>query len=721
MGEIVPAQKVTARVKNIESKHPGETLFSAALDGISFMKKHLITSLALATLCLASPRARAAVLFEDGFKDLRTGSLGSIVGAHAEYHYLPETAAKGNWAITSFASSYEWQKAWRVGRHNGQPALLQMFHNTRVKHYHPMVVGGDELWRDYTMTVKFRPEGYEGRSGAVVRYHNDRCNYFVGVDGPVAMIKLVNHDASFRIPNEKILVSKPFSWQPGEELTAVITVQGNHIEATINGHLKLTAEDATFPQGRIALVADVPTKFLSARVTASRGEKSRVAKTRAKIVAEEKALQAANPKAVLWKKFSTDGFGVGRNLRFGDLDGDGQLDILAAQIRHFGPKDANSEVSCLTAVTVDGKQLWQVGQADQWKDHLSNDVAVQIHDIDGDGKNEVIYATGMELIIAEGATGKTIRKIPTPETPANTKAPRNRFPRILGDCLFFCDLRGQGRKGDLIIKDRYESVWAYDENLKLLWHAQCNTGHYPFAYDLDGDGKDEVAIGYSLYRHDGKQLWTLDDTIKDHMDGIAIAKFQADPKAEPHVMIAASDEGMLFVDIRGKIMKHHLVGHVQNPVVGEFRTDLPGLETISMNFWGNQGIVHCFDADGNLYHDFEPVQHGSMMLPINWTGQPPEYWILSPNVEDGGMYDGKGRKVFEFPADGHPDMCVAVLDLTGDCRDEIVVWDPLEVWIYTQEDNSKSGRLYKPKRNPLSNYSNYQTTVSLPGWSDDKK
>lgn len=76
--------------------------------------------------------------------------------------------------------------------------------------------------------------------------------------------------------------------------------------------------------------------------------------------------------------------------------------------------------------------------------------------------------------------------------------------------------------------------------------------------------------------------------------------------------------------------------------------------------------------------------------------------------------------VFLFPADGHPDMCVAVLDLTGDCRDEIVVWDPYEIWIYTQSNNPQSGRLYKPKRHPLYNASNYQTSVSLPGWSDDK-
>jgi hypothetical protein len=84
------------------------------------------------------------------------------------------------------------------------------------------------------------------------------------------------------------------------------------------------------------------------------------------------------------------------------------------------------------------------------------------------------------------------------------------------------------------------------------------------------------------------------------------------------------------------------------------------------------------------------------------------------------MYDGRGRKVVEFPDDGHPDMCNAVLDVTGDCRDEVVVWDPKEIWAYTQDDNPRQGKLYKPVRNPLYNYSNYQATVSLPGWSDEK-
>ncbi len=679
------------------------------------------TVLALSALLCGVIQAADApvVLFEDGFGQLRTGSLGSPVGAHAEYHYLPEVGPKGNWSISTFISSIPAQLAWRIARHEDQPVLLQV-HENKAAHSHPMVIGGEELWADYTVAVRFAPQTDKGRSGVVFRYRNDRCHYFFGVEGKQVVLKVVRHETDFHKPFEKVLASQPFTGKPGEDLLAEVTVKGNRIEAKLNGQSALTAEDATYPQGKIGLVADSPTRFASVRVTATPAEATRVKAARAKIEAEERALQAANPQPVLWKKFKTDGFGVGRNFRFGDLDGDGQVDILIGQVLHHGPKDRNSEVSCLTAVNLDGKQLWQVGEPNPWNDHLNNDVAFQIHDLDGDGRNEVVYVMNMELVIADGATGKTKRKVPSPAMPANTPSPYNKFLRILGDCLFFCDLSGTGRPTDIIVKDRYLSLWAYNNQLEPLWQAQCTTGHYPYAYDVDGDGKDEVAIGYSLFDHDGKKLWSLDDKIEDHADGVALVKYLPDAK-EPTLMIAASDEGMLFLDPRGNILKHHRFGHVQNPVVGEFRPDLPGLETISINFWGNQGIVHCFDAKGELYHDFEPCQHGSMMLPINWTGKPPEYWVLSPNVEDGGMFDGWGRRVFRFPADGHPDMCVAVVDLTGDCRDEMVVWDPNEVWIYTQSDNPKSGRLYKPKRNALHNYSNYQATVSLPGWSDEAR
>ena len=70
---------------------------------------------------------------------------------------------------------------------------------------------------------------------------------------------------------------------------------------------------------------------------------------------------------VVWKKIATGGFGTGRCVRFGDLDGDGKIDVLIAQVKNHGPKDRNSEVGCLTAMTFEGKKLWQSGEPDLWQ------------------------------------------------------------------------------------------------------------------------------------------------------------------------------------------------------------------------------------------------------------------------------------------------------------------------------------------------------------------
>ncbi len=663
----------------------------------------------------SAPRDR--LLLDDDFSGLKPGQFSSVVGAHTEYHYLPASAPKGGWSVSSFTSRIGFQRAWKVFAVDGDATLAQTFDNVKTKHAHPFVVSGDPAWRDYTLTVDLVPESKRARSGVVFRYRNDRCYYFFGVHGDEAVLKLVQHGTAFRKPLERQLASRPFDWNPGARLTARVRLEGKTIHAEFEAGPTLMARDATFPTGGIGLLADVPTRYHRVSVAVDAAEERRIVSTISQRVRELSTLQAAHPKPVLWKKFKTEGFGVGRNLRFGDLDGDGRLDLLIGQVIHHGPKDRNSEVGCLTAMTFDGERLWQLGEPDPWKDHLTNDVGFQIHDLDGDGATEVIYCKNMEIVVAEGATGKTKYKAPTPETPPYTKPPYNKFPRILGDALLFCDLRGTGHPRDIIIKDRYRSFWALDDMLRVLWSGSCNTGHYPFPYDLDGDGRDEVSIGYSLFDDDGKLLWTLDDRLEDHADGVAWVHYGKD-HAEPRLMCAASDEGMAFADPRGNLIKHHHIGHVQNPAVADFRPDLPGLETVSINYWGNQGIIHFFDADGEIYHDVEPCQHGSMCLPINWTGKPGELFVLSPSVVEGGLLDGWGRRAVLFPNDGHPELCNAVMDLTGDCRDEIVVWDASEVWVYTQSDNPLPGRLYKPVRNPLYNYSNYQATVSLPGWSE---
>ena len=672
---------------------------------------------ALTVLSGAAPGG-PAVLLDDDFSGLRPGMFSAgVIGAHAEYHYVRETAPQDNWVVSCFTSGTPEQRAWWVIEQDGDAMLSQTIYN-KWKQSHPMVctvTQGGEFWRDYTVSVRFCPQSDRGQSGVAFRYRNDRCYYFFGVKGPKAILKVVNHGVAYRKPYEKILAEREFAWKTGEFLTATIRIESNRIRAQFGESVVLEAKDPTFVEGKVALTADVPAKFSSVKVTASAEEIKRIEKCVAAKEKEEAKLQAANPEPVVCKKFAIKEYGVGRNLRFGDLDNDGEIDILFGQVIHHGPKDRNSELSCITAVNLDGKVLWQKGRPDSWKNHLTNDVGFQIHDIDGDGKNEVVYCMNQEIIAADGSTGEVKYSKPTPLRPPGDHGEHNIFPRILGDSLFFCDLRGLGQDRDMIFKDRYNHIWAMNDKFDVMWTGKCTTGHYPFAYDIDNDGRDEVAVGYSMFDDDGTKLWSLDGTMEDHADGVAVVKFKEN--TEPTIFYAASDAGAFFTDLKGNVLKHHFFGHVQNPALANFRDDLPGLEIVTINFWGNQGIIQYFDSDGDLYYDFEPVQYGSMCLPINWTGKSEEFFVLSPDVTEGGMYDGRGRRVVRFPADGHPYQCNAVLDVTGDCRDEVVVWDPYELWVYTQDDNPKQGRLYKPQRNPLYNYSNYQATISLPGWS----
>ena len=77
--------------------------------------------------------------------------------------------------------------------------------------------------------------------------------------------------------------------------------------------------------------------------------------------------------------------------------------------------------------------------------------------------------------------------------------------------------------------------------------------------------------------------------------------------------------------------------------------------------------------------------------------------------------DGEGDIVVPFPEDGHPTLCGEVLDVCGDERDEVVVWDRHELWVYTQDrEQPKREQTYLPIKYPLYNASNYRGEFCFP-------
>jgi hypothetical protein len=632
------------------------------------------------------------------------------VGPTTEYHFLGSAIAPGPWSVSTFTSRPASQRAWRIVRDDRGDALVQKYQN-KDKHWHPMVSAGDPLWRDYTMQVEMMVVEAVGRCGIAVRQQNDRNYLFVGIDNDQAVILRIQNETAFRVPGEEVLASEPLARHRDQTTPVRVQCIGDAIHANVAGKT-LEATDEVFSGGKVALLSDIEATFRDISVSCAAEEHSRLCEAVAD--REREMIRSGDSMASpqLWRSFQTSDFGADRNIRFGDLDGDGDHEIVIAQIQHHGPRDSNSEVSCVTVVDLEGQVLWQIGSEDRYRNHLTNDVGFQVHDFDGDGACEVIFCKDMRIVIADGRTGKEIRSGPTPKNP-NTKPPAGRFERILGDCLTLADLRGLGRANDLLIKDRYGHVWAMTDTFEPLWQIECTTGHFPFPIDLDGDGKDEVAIGYSLVDSDGSFLWNRDDTFNDHADAIAVVDLRGEGNRT--ILWAGSDEGLVILDEQGLPRRHLRIGHAQNITVANLRDDLPGLEIAVMNFWKNQGILHLLDSNTDVIGVHEPrPEHGSAIVPVNWLGNGVEHLLVNPSPEHGGLYDGHGRCVLKLPADGHPTLAYDAIDLTGDSRDELIVWDSHEIWIYTQTGPPLGPEAYRPTRNPRYNESNYRARVSAP-------
>jgi hypothetical protein len=693
--------------------------------------------LALAAGCTASPQTPQSrpmapagdELFRDDFSRFPVGMLSAPLGqlnpAVQEYHWIEKRGV----SLEPWENSIMYLDPWTAGEEDGKP-YVEM-HLSAANRYMetsllaPAFVTGDPEWRDCTVEALVRPLSFDETAGLVFRYRTNRHQYiFVFEKGKQVKLAVRGMiEKSFCRVAYRDLGTAEFAYDTRTWYRLRVENEGPKIRAYVDGKLLISAEDDEIPSGKVGIIAQCPARFTDFRVSSP--AKEEIAARIRKRTDEERSLQAENPRPKLWKKFETPKYGAGRNVRFGDLDGDGVPEMVFAQVVSKVDTGNFVECSCLTAVTLDGKVLWQIGKPDNKHGLLTSDTPFQVHDWDGDGKAEVFLMKDFKLQVLDGATGKVKKWMWMPPVPEsykdktkNLKYELKERPHELnaGDSISFFDLSGKGRRTEILLKDRYRFFWVYDGDFKPLWEGYGRLGHFPYPADTDGDGKDEVFIGYAMWTPDGKQLWSQDDKLNDHSDGLAVGNFSGDPKAEPRVYSVGSDEGFLMFDLKGNKLKHHRVGHTQNMTVAKLRSDVPGLQIATINFWKNPGILTVFDAEGNILNQGEPHHCGSLILPVNWRGDGQEFLLLSGDVKQGGMLDGKLRRAVMFPDDGHPDLAAAVMDVTGDARDEVLLWDKERVWIYTQDRPFSGEKLYAPQRNPTYNESNYRAQVSLPRW-----
>ena len=92
------------------------------------------------------------------------------------------------------------------------------------------------------------------------------------------------------------------------------------------------------------------------------------------------------------------------------------------------------------------------------------------------------------------------------------------------------------------------------------------------------------------------------------------------------------------------------------------------------------------------------ITNGNLLCPVNWNNQDCDLVLLNGNVKDGGLIDGYGDTVVNFPDDGHPDLCALAFDFYNLGHDQIILWDQNSLWIYSHKETN-----IKKKNTKISN------------------
>jgi outer membrane protein assembly factor BamB len=362
----------------------------------------------------------------------------------------------------------------------------------------------------------------------------------------------------------------------------------------------------------------------------------------------------------------------------GDVNGDGRMELVMVQ-----PDDRKDvryiphQVQCVTVYDLDGKLLWQTGKPSESAGGPGSDYPAQVYDWDGDGRLEVLCVMDSRFLVLDGRTGEVKKSYDLPAPEAH-------------DCIIIANLTGGSRAGDVILKDRYHQMWALNNEFELLWTHQGNPGHYPWVYDLNGDGLDEVMAGYELLNHEGQKLWSCKD-LDDHADCIWVGDVNGD--GDPELVVGGSVTVMY--DRHGKeLWRYEGSVESQHVALGKFRSDLPGLQIAGLDRivrgdtkegQGKPGkdALFLLDACGEEVWKEERTIPGWLTIIETlqqWDDSGLDY-ILAYRRGGGllpALYDGHMNRAVSFPVDGY----VAHADLFGEGREQVLIYDQEFAYIY---------------------------------------
>jgi hypothetical protein len=390
-----------------------------------------------------------------------------------------------------------------------------------------------------------------------------------------------------------------------------------------------------------------------------------------------------------WKIIHLDPEYGGQWILAADLNEDGCADIVSSE--NFNKGDVHYTTTAV-AQNLDGSILWKWGNPDIGRKNWHHDVACQIHDFNGDNKYEVVLCTKGFLIELEGATGHELRRIPIPDEAT--------------DCLVFCNLSGSSHPTDVLIKDRYHNIWAYNQQGKLLWTVKdpggYRTAHQPLPIDLDGDGRDEILAGYTMLNFDGTVRWIYKskkvDQTKGHLDCARVFRHGSTPEDFRIVLTCCGADNIAFLDGNGNVLWEISGHHFESIDIGHIIPNHAGPHIcidIDHQPYG-RSPVWVLDEKGKLLGQIVTDYSRHHCL-LDFTGDGIEEILVA---HKGGLYNHQGRRIGTFNTPGTEisgekpkyEKSMHIGDMTGDGIPDVILATPYNVYIYKNTTDRKSDK-----------------------------
>jgi rhamnogalacturonan endolyase len=394
-------------------------------------------------------------------------------------------------------------------------------------------------------------------------------------------------------------------------------------------------------------------------------------------------------------------------LGIADLNGDGKLDFVVKQPQQTsdpGVWQLSTNTFKVEAYRHDGTFLWRndlgwnIEQGVWWSPLI-------VADFDGDGKAEVALKTAPKepvyrnaagrildgpeyLSVWDGMTGKEIARMDWPPRGRIDDWGDNKGNRASRHLIGLAKLDGK-RTSVLAMRGTYttmlvdaynlvngklEKVWSWNGD-KEMPRVRGQGMHGMHAADVDGDGREEIILGAAVIDDNGKTLWNLQ---MGHPDVCYVTDvIPSRPGLEIAYGFETAQEKNGFCVVDAKTGNNiwgcdHMITHIHSQgLLADIDPTNPGME-----FYGGEKFL----PDRWLYS----AQDGKLLSREDFGSLAPNpiYWddsyVKAYLTREGKIRKYKGDQLGQIEG-----RVIAIADVLGDWREEIITSVPGELRIYS--------------------------------------